>query len=145
MARNAAIRYEFSHTVESYATRIDEEPGDLAEPTVPAGIFAHAPALRALTRYLTDARGLTTAQTALLLGRTPQCIAASRHASQPLPAVAEDGLRIPTRVFRSPLPPLEALVTHLRSLGLRNIDIARLLSRDPRTTWTAAKRAEARR
>ena len=150
MTRKAATtgnEYEFSYTVDSYAIRIDEEPlaaNDLAQSTVPIGIFAADATLRALVRYLRDTRGLTTAQTARLLGRTPQCIAASHHAASALPAIDEDDLRVPVRIFRRELPPLEALVTYLRETGVRNADIARLLRLDPRTTWTAASRAKRR-
>jgi len=147
VARNGSNSYSFSYTVDSYSIRVDEEPlsvSDLLEPTVPVGIFAHDSTLRALVRHLRDTRNLSTAKIATMLGRTQQCIAATYRAASPLPPVDEEGLRIPVRIFRSPLSPLEALVTHLRTSGLRNNEIATLLVLDPRTTWTVAKRAEAK-
>lgn len=147
MVRHASNSYSFSYSVDSYSIRVDEDPlsfSDLLEPTVPVGIFASDSTLRALVRHLRDNRNLSTTQIATMLGRTPQCIAATYRASSPLPAVDDNALRIPVRIFRSPLSPLEALVTHLRASGLRNSEVATLLALDPRTTWTATKRAEAK-
>jgi len=140
----------FSYTTQSYAYShsLDETPrfSDLkpTEETIPVSAFGHdASTMQALTRYLVDVRGKSFTDAARLLGRHPKAIWTSYHQTQPLPPLA-DGIRIPVAIFSTTRSPLEALVLHLKSLGLRNVKIASLLKLDPRTTWTAMKRGEAK-
>lgn len=135
--------YAFSYTAEAVAHSIIEEPSHCGE-TVPLRIFAHASTLQALARYLVDTRRRSFTEAARLLGRSPKTIWASYHQAAPLPQV-EESLPIPVEIFTRQLAPLEALVSHLRSAGLRNAEIARAIGLDPRTTATAARRAEAKR
>lgn len=116
-----------------------------AEPSVPLSIFStKLSALQALVRYLHEARSLSFSEIGVLLGRSQKTIwttyQAARKASFPY---REDGLTIPlARFSRRQLAPLETLVTYLAELGLSNVESARLLSLDPRTTWTAKQRAK---
>lgn len=116
-----------------------------ARESIPLDAFCHnASAMQAITRYLVDVRGLTFSKTARILGRSPKSVWTSYHQTKESPKIDESTLRIPLRVFTGAHPPLEALVAHLKAAGLRNIEIARALKLDPKTTWTVAKRAEVR-
>jgi hypothetical protein len=144
---------EFSYTVSYTATALYagfEEPtaSTLPDESIPVAAFAHASTLQAAVRYLIDTRKLRTTDAAALLGRNVKTVSASYRQVGPLPRLSPDeerSLPIPVRIFRQGLPPLEALVLHLKSIGVRNVAIAALLRLDPRTTWTAAKRGEGRR
>jgi DNA-directed RNA polymerase specialized sigma24 family protein len=103
--------------------------------------------MQTVARYLVDKRGLSYTDAARLLGRSPKSIWASYHQAAPLEIQDSDQeptIDIPISIFNGELPPLEALVRHLKTLGLRNVDIAKALGLDPRTVWTTAKRSEAR-
>ncbi|HIH23980.1 TPA: hypothetical protein HA251_03005 [Candidatus Woesearchaeota archaeon] len=116
-----------------------------AQESVPLDAFCHeASAMQAIARYLVDIRKLTFSQAARILGRSPKSIWASYHQTKSIQRIDESTLRIPLRIFTGTHPPLEALVAHLKATGLRNIEIARALKLDPKTTWTVAKRAEVR-
>jgi hypothetical protein len=136
----------FSYTTAAYTLR--HEPWETPTPVsddVPLEIFSRgASAMQALVRYLVDERGLRFAHVARRLGRNPKSAWASYHQVGPQPAPRSEGLRVPIDVFASGGAPLEALVTHLRSKGMRNAEIARALGRSPKTTHTALRRAEAR-
>ena len=148
--------FSFSYTTYSYHHNIDEEPQQTVPPptkeqqntpqitdTIPVNLFAHsASTMQALARYLIDVKGMTCTQAARLLGRHPKSLWTSYHQTPRLPTIQEDTIRIPIHIFCTTKAPLEALVSHLKKTGLRNIEIARLLQLDPKTTWTAAKRAE---
>lgn len=116
-----------------------------AQESVPLDAFCHdASAMQAITRYLVDTRRFTFSQAARILGRSPKSVWTSYHQTKGLQNIDESTLRIPIRIFTGAHPPLEALVAHLKATGLRNIEIARALRLDPKTTWTVAKRAEVR-
>jgi hypothetical protein len=147
-ARDYGPTFSYSVSVESVAHEIHETPQEAAakpNETIPIDAFRHASTMQALVRYLVDIRGLRLVQASQLIGRSPKSAWASYHQTDRLPAVDEATLRIPISIFRGVRPPLEALVAYLRGIGLRNAEIARALQLDPRTTWTAAKRAEVRR
>ncbi len=144
-----AVNYTFSYATESFTHDITETPTVISAPTtdinVPIAIFSqHASAMQAISRYLVDTKKLSYTQAAKILGRSPKSIWASYHQTTPLLEVNEQHLRIPISIFLSTKSPLESLVSHLKAIGLRNIEIARTLKLDPRTVWTAAKRAEVR-
>ena len=145
--------YTFSYVTQSLTHDITETPTVISTPistpnsdiSVPIAIFSqHASAMQAISRYLVDTKGLSYTQVAKILGRSPKSIWASYHQTKPLLTVDEELLRIPISIFASTKSPLESLVSHLKTIGLRNIEIARTLKLDPRTVWTAAKRAEVR-
>lgn len=149
--RNIPCSYTFSRTAVAVAHDLAEEPvqssaGAIASgETIPLSAFSHAAStMQAIARYLVDIRGFSFSDAARLLHRSPKSIWASYHQTALLPPLAEDTLSIPLLIFVGTRAPLEALVTHLKARGLRNVDIARLLGLDPRTVWTAAKRAEVR-
>lgn len=129
--------YTFSYSTESYAHPITEEP---TGETVPISIFSQASAMQALARYLVDRRDLGFTEAARLLGRSPKSLWASYHQAAPLQAVDDASLQVPLSIFPGQAP-LEALVTWLRGKGLRNVDVARLLNRSPKTIHTVARRA----
>ena len=112
--------------------------------TVPLSLFSHsASTMQALARYLVDVRKLTYVDAARLLGRRPKSLWSSYHQTTILPFL-EESIPVPLSIFSSNKSPLEALVLYLRSLGLRNVEIARALRLDPKTIWTVAKRGEAK-
>jgi DNA-directed RNA polymerase specialized sigma24 family protein len=140
--RDNRTTWSFSHTAHAAYQELGEEPR-VAEETIPASAFAHASTLQAATRYLIDVRGLSFTVAARVLGRSVKTVWASYHQTVALAPLAES-LPVPASIFRTDKAPLEALVLYLKRQGLRNVEIARLLRLDPRTTWTAAKRGEAR-
>lgn len=115
------------------------------EPSVPVSIFStELSALQAVVRYLHDARQFSFSEIAALLNRSPKTVWTTyAHAKSAKFPFVEDALTVPlSRFSRRDLAPLEALVTYLLKLGFSNAEAARTLKLDPRTTWTAAKRAE---
>ncbi len=138
----------FSYTTYSYAHEFGEVPVQTESlstgETIPLAAFRHASTMQAAARYLVDVQKLSFTAAARLLGRSPKTIWTSYHQAKPLPKI-EESLPIPISILTGARAPLEALVLHLKTAGLRNIDIARALDLDPKTTWTAAKRGEARR
>jgi len=115
------------------------------EPSVPLSIFStELSALQAIVRYLHEARRLSFSDIAELLNRSPKTVWTTyAHAKLLSFSYVEDALTVPlSRFSRRDLAPLEALVTYLSRLGFSNVETARLLRLDPRTTWTVAKRAE---
>jgi hypothetical protein len=136
--------YTFSYTSYSYSHEFDETPkhSEIRGETVPLSVFSHeASTMQALARYLVDVRKKSFTDAAKLLGRNPKSIWTSYHQTAELPPLTES-LPIPLAIFLSSKAPLEALVLYLKSQGMRNVDIAAALKLDPKTTWTAAKRAE---
>jgi hypothetical protein len=141
-------RISFSYTTYSYSHPFEEspQPSELkpAEETIPVSAFSHhASAMQAIARYLVDVRGKSFTEAARIVGRKPKSLWSSYHQTTPLPKL-EESVNIPLHIFSSSKAPLEALVLHLKSLGLRNVEIARMLKLDPKTTWTVAKRGEAK-
>ncbi|MBR9692790.1 hypothetical protein GOV07_02545 [Candidatus Woesearchaeota archaeon] len=115
------------------------------EPSVPLSIFSgRLSALQALVRYLHEVRAHPFVEIAVLLNRSQKTIWATYEKAKTSPfAFEEGGFTIPLARFASrEFAPLETLVTFLDELGFSNIDSARMLDLDPRTTWTARKRAE---
>lgn len=136
--------YAFSYTTYSCNHQLGEVPtqSELQGETIPLSAFGHhASTMQALARYLVDVRKKSFTDAAKLVGRKPKSLWTSYHQTTPLPPLAES-ISIPLAIFSSSKSPLEALVTHLKSKGLRNVEIAVALKLDPKTTWTAAKRAE---
>lgn len=115
------------------------------ELSVPLSIFStKLSALQALVRYLHEERLLSFTEIATLLQRSPKTIWTTyqQGRKERFPFIA-GGLSIPVTIFSSRLlSPLEALVSYLSQLGLKNVEVAHALNLDPRTTWTVAKRAK---
>ena len=135
--------YDFSYTTSAVQHELYENPliSDLnASESIPLDAFSHASAMQAVARYLVDVRRLSFTDAAKLLGRSPKSLWASYHQTATLPELKES-IPIPISIFFGKAP-LEALVPYLKSLGLRNVEIASLLKLSPKTTWTVAKRAE---
>ena len=135
----------FSYTTSSAAHHIHEEPiYSTSQETIPASAFSHhASTIQAVARYLVDVRGKTITEAARMIGRKPKALWTSYHQTTALPAL-DASIPIPLSIFSTTMAPLEALVLYLKSKGLRNVEVARLLRLDPKTTWTAAKRGEAK-
>ncbi|MDD9954107.1 MAG: hypothetical protein OXR66_07270 [Candidatus Woesearchaeota archaeon] len=134
------MHYSFSYTTESREHALTEEPV-LTPETVPLDIFSHGSTMQVLSRYLVDKQQYSFTKAAELLQRSPKTIWASYHQTEELPDI-KDSLPIPLSIFSQGLSPLEALVSYLQSLGMKNAAIARALHLSPKTTHTAAKRAE---
>lgn len=114
------------------------------EPAVPLSIFSTSlSAFQALVRYLHDHGDYSFTEIGRLLNRSQKTIWASYQQARHLPfSFSEGGLAIPLARFASrQYSPLETIVTFLGELGFSNVEIARALNLDPRTTWTAKKRA----
>jgi hypothetical protein len=143
---NIGASYSFSHTAHAASHEIYETPSTSPNPsgiTIPLDAFMHASAMQAIARYLIDTHGLGFTHAAHLLGRSPKSIWSSYHQIAALPEIKES-LPIPIHIFYGKAP-LEALIPHLKSLGMKNAEIARQLDLSPKTIWTAAKRAEAKK
>lgn len=136
--------YSFSYDTVSTRHEFYETPQQAAGITIPLDAFRHASTMQAVARYLVDVQGLSFTHAAKTIGRSPKSLWTSYHQAKPLPAIAQS-LPIPLGIFSGSAAPLEALVLHLKSVGLRNTEIAKALDLSPKTVWTAAKRAEVRR
>jgi hypothetical protein len=116
-----------------------------ADLCVPVSIFSsRLSGLQALVRYLHERQQLSFSEIAALLNRSPKTIWATYSAAGKVQFSYQEGsLTIPVATFAArELSVLETLVTYLRTLGFSNIDTARTLALDPRTTWTVSRRAE---
>jgi len=115
------------------------------ESSVPLAIFAERlSALQALVRYLHDAQQRPFSEIARLLGRSQKTVWASYAQGRNKPfSFLEGSLTIPIARFAArSFSPLETLVIYLRERGFSNIESARILNLDPRTTWTVWNRAK---
>lgn len=112
---------------------------------VPLSIFSGAQApLQALVTYLRDIECLSFKEMAQLLNRAESTLRVT-HANAkntPLTFLEHDVLYIPADVFSGVLSVLEVVVVRLHQAGLRNIDVASFLNKDPRTTSTILRRAK---
>ncbi len=123
-------------------------PSTAETPSVPLSIFSsRLSGLQAIVRYLHDARKLPFSRIASLLARDQRTIWNSYAQSKGVAfRYEEGGLAVPTALFTSrELSVLETIVDYLSRLGFPNAEIARMLSLDPRTTWTVKRRAESKR
>lgn len=114
---------------------------------VPISIFStNMPVLQALVLYLRDYEFLPFSHIAQSLGRAESTIRVTyRNASKfssdsSLVLPTNSPIVLPIGDFASPLSPLEVVVSYLRTLQFRNVDVARMLSLDPRTTSTILRR-----
>lgn len=139
--------YSYSYSSHSYGhtlSSIDDVNSD-GSIAIPVTVFSKTSTMQAICRYLVDEKGFSFSQAARLLQRSPKSVWASYHQSRIIEYDHDDNvLLIPISIFTSSTAPLESLVLYLKSLGLNNASIARLLNLDPRTTWTVAKRGEAK-
>jgi DNA-binding NarL/FixJ family response regulator len=70
---------------------------------------------------------------------------AAKKKPKPSVSISQENIFIPLTIFSDRSgPSLEALVLHLKGLGLKNKDIARILNRSEKTIWTAISRGESR-
>lgn len=114
-------------------------------PSVPLSIFSgKLSTLQALVKYLHEMRLLSFSEIGSLLGRSQKTIWATYAVIKgERLSFSEGGLTIPLSRFSSRLlSPLETLVSFLDELDFANVEIARALSLDPRTTWTVKQRAK---
>jgi hypothetical protein len=126
------------------AAKHEEEYTRKEFPGIPLSAFScGASTLRVVVKYLKDVHNLDTATIARLLNRNYQTIVTTHNAFPPelsLPQV-QSAITIPLDVFSDrKIPPLESLVSHLKSLGFTYAEIALLIRRDQRTVWTAYHR-----
>ena len=118
---------------------------------VPTAIFRNRKlnVLKALVTFLREQHRLGFSEIARLIRRDPRNVWAAYHLGierDPDAVVPEgDSLFFPVSIVREDdLSILESVVAHLRE-HRGNAEIARLLSRDPRTTDTAYRRAKEKR
>lgn len=115
------------------------------EPSLPLSIFStRLSALQAIVRYLHETRHLSFSEIAALLNRSQKTVWTTYQAARDEPFDYDAYvLSIPIARFSSrALAPLETIVAYLVELGFSNVDAARLLRLDPRTTWTVKRRAQ---
>ncbi len=119
------------------------EAPSFSDVSVPLAIFStELSALQALVRYLHERRAYSFHQIAQLLNRSEKTIWATyQQAKHSSFRFSESSLVIPVKLFATrTLSPLETVVSYLASLGFSNVETARFLSLDPRTTWTVRRR-----
>ncbi|MFH1505725.1 MAG: hypothetical protein ABIE94_01915 [archaeon] len=160
-------RIKYSHATSSLTTSLEQEipPTDerfklfykdlvevlseeLAKPEllVPVSIFRNdISPLRSLVKYLRENVKLSLSRIAKLLARDPRTIwttyAAVKQMAPLKPIPTPYSIPV-ARFEKIELSVLETIVHHLREeMGLRNVDIARILGKDQKTVWTAYDRA----
>lgn len=122
---------------------LQKKPDDVL---IPLSIFkGELPGLEALVKYLKENVRLSNREIARLLIRSSKTIWASYHAAKPAKAFrpSASDLFLPVATFqKNKLSILESIVDWLKKRQYKNIQIARMLNKDPRTIWTVAKRIE---
>lgn len=117
----------------------------LEEDNVPISIFnCSLGVLEALVKYMREDLGYPLSKIAGLLNRDARTIWSTYDNAKAHPRLDTSAtLLIPINIFSlRKLGVLEALVTHLRTQGLRYSQIAQLIGRDQRTVWTVYNRAK---
>jgi predicted transcriptional regulator len=138
--RQQPYDYSFSHTTD-WAVKDVQEALQEREATVPISIFSsNIPALQAVVRYLREEAMYSFGDIAELLGRAESTIRVTYRNAPKDALPIELGLELPLTYFNYGLSPLETVVYFLQQQQLRNVDIARTLQLDPRTTATVARR-----
>lgn len=132
--------YSTTHSAEWNYERFDELLSTSLD--VPVSIYAcDIPSLQATVRYMRETLLLSFTEISQSLGRAESTIRVT-YRNAPKTALPEDDvLRMPINYFEKGLSPLETVVFFLREKGLRNVEVASILDRDPRTTALVFKRA----
>jgi len=101
-----------------------------------------------LVKYLKENVGLRIGEIAELLGRKHCTISITyRNASRKKKAkieikdIGKEKIMLPISLFAGKLSVLESLIENLKERGMKNIEIAKLLERDPRNIMTLDTRA----
>jgi len=117
---------------------------------VPATIFTKDLGyLEALVKYLKENLGMSYSVIAELLNRDQRTIwtaykKASEKQKEPI-SVKETEIFIPISILGDrEFTIREAVISYLRTKGLRHSEIAKLLNRDPRNVWTRIKKSRKR-
>lgn len=136
--------YELNWDVQAIDDALQTTPAE--GKGVPLSIFStRQPTLQTLVRYLREQEGLSFVEMAERLDRATTTLRATyANADKKEELLIKEGISIPLAIFRLGLSPLEALVFSLQKLGLKNVEIARMLKLDPRTTWTVQSRLKAK-
>ncbi|MFH1649717.1 MAG: hypothetical protein ABIA93_04165 [Candidatus Woesearchaeota archaeon] len=154
----------YAHDSNGFSTTYNTD--DFSEPTysdlktrkstseIPIDIFSTKLApLQALCLHL-QSQNFSNRQIGILLNRDPrtihdalsEAIKADPESKYQVTNKTSSGLQVPLIIFHNrKLSILEHVISHLRSHGMRNIDIAKLLVLDPRTTNTCWHRAKKKR
>jgi len=135
------IVYSTTHSAEWNYERFDELLSTSLD--IPVSIYAcNIPSLQATVRYMREHLLLSFTEISQLLGRAESTIRVT-YRNAPKTALLDDNfLRMPINYFEKGLSPLETVVFFLREKGLRNVEVASTLKRDPRTTSLVFKRAK---
>ena len=111
---------------------------------IPLAVFhSKLSTMQLVVKYLHDYRGLDFKEISRLTGRAYKTVwtTYSQVKGREL-VVVSSSINVPVSIFSTTsLSPLEALVSYLKSLDLRNSEIAVLLMKDQRTVWTVFHRA----
>ena len=116
------------------------------EVKVPIDIFRQETgAAESLCKYLKENKGLNFSEIARAINRDPRTVwinytNAVRKVSDRIETSSK--VLVSTKIFRDRnLSISEALVYYLRSRGMKNAEVARMLGKDPRNVWTLYSRA----
>ncbi len=136
------------HLIKSIRLELDKSEG-----IIPVSIFSNdcLGALEAIVKFLREGRNLSFKEISSLVGRSPQALAVTYHASKkkmPAPfAIVDSPFSIPASILRNAkFTVLENIVVHLKNTyHLTYHQIAVLLNRDDRTIWTTFNNARKKR
>ncbi len=119
---------------------------DAEEVKVPIDIFTQETgAAESLCKYLKENKGLNFSEIARTINRDPRTVwinytNAVRKVSDKIETTSK--ILVSTKIFRDRnLSISEALVHYLRTKGMKNAEVARMLGKDPRNVWTLYSRA----
>ena len=136
------------HLINSIRLELDKSEG-----IIPVSIFSNDSlgALEAIVKFLREERKLSFGEIASLVGRTPQALAVTYHASKkkmPSPSsLADSPFSLPASILRNAkFTVLENIVVYLKTTyHLTYHQIGVLLNRDDRTIWTTFNNARKKR
>ncbi len=137
------IKDKYKITLKELLTKKEE----IKEIQIPLDIFNQniAPS-ESLSKYLRENLGMKFNEIAVLLNRSQKTIALNyRNAIKKKKEkikVNKETILLPLNILSNRnLSVLESVVYHLREKGMKNSEIARMLNKDTRNTWTLYKRA----
>ena len=124
-----------------------EEEEEKAETAVPVSIFASEglSPTEALVSYLKDECGMKFSEIAAHLLRDDRTVWSEYHLASKKEArlrISKDSTAVPLSAFRdSRLSAFETVVKYLRARGLSNVEVSRMMNKDPRNVYTVYSRA----
>jgi DNA-binding CsgD family transcriptional regulator len=135
--------FTFGQIAETEDTITYEKKIVVNEPELPLSLFKNdLSCLRLIVCYLRDKRAYSLTTIAHLLHRSVQTIWISYRSSKKITITSSTDYFIPLRIFDDERLTILENIVHYLSGYYKNVEMARILHKDPRTIWTLKKRIE---